>query len=113
MTLRRLCRVNANGIVVGGRYSTGVKMKRYIIRKGAAMYVSNHSNGIEPLECQPTTNLLRHPFYSTREVEYSENDVTDGGRGTVVFRLPPNEYGEYLVVDMKDITVVEFVEDAK
>ena len=85
-------------------------MKRYIIHKGAVMYVSKNADGTQLVDRQPITNLRGRAFYSTREVEYLESDVTNGGTITIVFRLPPNEYGEYLVVDMKDITVVEFVE---
>lgn len=83
-------------------------MKRYIIPKGTEMYVANDAGGNSWPQDQP--NNGQSLFNSTHEVEYTDDDFVGyvgEGKSLIVFRLPKNPYGPYLILMTARLQIID------
>ena len=79
----------------------------YTIPKNTCMYVSDitrHVDGSTSLTSCPQPEKGASTFHSVREVTFSDGDIVDYSlREILVFKLPLNEYGPYLVVSQRHV----------
>ena len=80
-------------------------MRAFIVPKGTAMYVTTSESqpGVNmvpgPFPDEKLLGYVRGVFKSKYEVQFTINEVVDHWQDSVrIFKLPPNEFGEYLVV---------------
>jgi len=83
-------------------------VKRYIIPAGTSMFVANDAEIHSWPRIQPTGE--ENIMHSTQEVVYDDTNLVKTetkSDGLLIFRLPPNPFGPFLVVTAKQVQIID------